>query len=312
MPTPDLTGQLVAVTGATGFLGRHITRQLLAAGATVRAVVRSPHKAEDLKAQGVLIAKADLAEPEALRAAFEGADSVVHNAALAIRHQAPWEDFERANVTGTENAMQAIIDAGVRRAVAISTIAVYKLALGTPHAEDTPYTDMASAKAAPRRWLSNWRYGMSKAAGERRAWELAEQHGLSLTTLRPGPVYGSGDHKATVAYKKLASIPVLVLPDIRVPQVHAADVAQAVCGALANPESGGRAYNVTGESVTLSRLVRAAREALGIGGLLLPIPAGRQTGLFCDDSAAERDLGFVSRSIEAGLNEAYGKKALEG
>ncbi|MBW2371981.1 MAG: NAD(P)H-binding protein [Deltaproteobacteria bacterium] len=86
-PSPPVTLQeaTIAVTGATGFLGRYLVDVLQARGARVVAVVRSPEKAPELEARGVELRRADLTEPEALEEGFRGADAVVANAGLFAR-----------------------------------------------------------------------------------------------------------------------------------------------------------------------------------------------------------------------------------
>ena len=78
----NLRGATIAVTGATGFLGRYIVDALLGRGAHVIGVVRNPRKLPELLHKGVELRQADLAAPEHLKQAFAGAEAVVSNAAL--------------------------------------------------------------------------------------------------------------------------------------------------------------------------------------------------------------------------------------
>src|SRR5258705_2473496 len=120
-----LRGATIAVTGATGFLGRYIVDSLLARGARVAGVVRNPDRVPELAAKGVELRKADLAEPDRLAAGFAGADAVVSNAALFSLGNQSWADHERANVEGTRNVMTACKDAGVKRVVHVSSVTAY-------------------------------------------------------------------------------------------------------------------------------------------------------------------------------------------
>src|SRR5262245_9536432 len=100
----DLAGRRIAVTGATGFIGRYIVQALVARGARVIGVVRSPDKGADL---GIELRRADLGEREDLAHAFAGADAVVSNAAvIALGDVAP-ADVLRTNVEGTRNVFEA-------------------------------------------------------------------------------------------------------------------------------------------------------------------------------------------------------------
>src|SRR5512135_2752423 len=120
----ELRGARVAVTGATGFLGRYLVDALLDAGARPIGVVRNPDRVPSLRARGVELRRADLADRGALAAGFAGADAVVSNAALLPLGNGP-AALEQANVVGTRNVYAAVADAGVRRAVQISSVAVY-------------------------------------------------------------------------------------------------------------------------------------------------------------------------------------------
>src|SRR3989441_1196857 len=175
--TTDLRAATVAVTGATGFLGRYIVDVLLARGAHVIGVVRNPGRVPELAASGVELRQADLAERDRLARGFAGAEAVVSNAALFSLRNRIWEDHHRANIQGTENVFGALADAGVKRVVHVSSVAVYR-AHRPRVAEDAP-----QLTADTRRTLTN-AYSISKAVSEQLAWRLAEQLGLELTTVR--------------------------------------------------------------------------------------------------------------------------------
>ena len=301
----DLRGRRIAVTGATGFLGTHIVEELVSRGAEVVGVVRSPEKgAWMVDRWGIALRRADLFEPDALREACVGVDAVVANAALSVRGvDPPWEDYERANVGGCVNQLVACDEAGVSRVVLISTVGVYRVVPFKRMGED--HTKLAGPSQA--RWslsalTTNWKYMLSKRVGEDRAWEVARERGLRMTVLRPGPIYGSRDHKFTANYRAHLARAVVPAPTFAAPHVHARDVAVAVGGALVNDASVGRPYNVAGTSVSPYAALSAMKEALGEGGLVIPIPI--PVWVAYDDSAAERDLGFSSRPILAGMQEA--------
>src|SRR5207247_2185895 len=107
--TMDLRGAAVAVTGATGFLGRYIVDVLLARGAHVIGVVRNPERVPALAARGVELRRADLAERDRLAAGFAGAHAVVSNAALFSLGNRAWDDHQRANVQATTTVFRRLI-----------------------------------------------------------------------------------------------------------------------------------------------------------------------------------------------------------
>lgn len=297
----DLQGKRVVVTGATGFLGSHITRMLLERGAHVVGAVRTPSKGAWLEDLGAEMTAADLTDKDSLAAAFADADAVVNNAGLSTREGSPsFQEFKDANRTGVLNVVDAMAQAGVKRLVHISTVAVYKPKLRRPNDENAAKL----IDGLPLAWtylVTPWRYSLSKAQGEHLLWQKTAAAGLDVTVLRPGPIYGSRDAKLTTRYANAMRRKVQPAPTFSLPHVHASDVGMAVAGALDNAASIGRAYNVTGKPVSPFEALKTWKKLTGKGPLLLPIPL--PVWVDYDDGAAERDLGFTCRGIEAGLRE---------
>ncbi len=290
----------MAITGATGFLGSHIAAHLRSAAQAVRGVVRNPSRGGWLERLGVELATADLGTPEALTAAFAGAGALVANAALGSK-LGTLEDFVRTNVAGTENTLRAAAAAGVHRVVLISSVAVYRTRVRTYQGEDS---ERYGHRKRPFVWsdlTTDWRYAMTKCIAEDRAFALAAELGLALTVLRPGPIYGSRDSRWTARLLGYHGRGFVLAPTVGVPMVHAGDVAAAVAGALSNPASVGRAYNLAGPPRTLPFLLGELRRLSGRGPLVMPVPLPLWVGYAT--AAAERDLGFRSRPLEEGLRE---------
>jgi len=107
---------VILVTGASGFVGRHVAQTLLAAGRDVRALVRNPKKAAAL---GCELVEGDMTDAASLRRGAEGVDVVVH--LVAIRQGKP-EEFQRIMVDGTRSLLAAARDAGVGRFVHMSAL----------------------------------------------------------------------------------------------------------------------------------------------------------------------------------------------
>jgi dihydroflavonol-4-reductase len=297
-----LNKQRVAVTGATGFLGSHIARALCEHGATVRAVIRTPSKGAFLEAKGVELFKADLGDPEGLTRAFSGCDAVISNAALAIRGRANWEAYYQANVRGTENVFKAIAAASVPRAIQISTVGVYRLGSRGAINEDTPLRQGFEFDLSL--FTTNWRYAATKSRGEQAARLIAQDNGIALTTLRPGPIYGSRDHKMTQTFARQLARRFLLVPSVRLPMVHAGDVALAAVRALERPQSVGRAYNLTGPSVGLPEVFELIRDLTQSSCRLYSFPLG--LGRDFDNERAMTELGLRYRSLRDGWSEALG------
>ena len=121
---------LIVVTGANGFVGRHVVSRLAQAGYAVRAMVRDSVRYSP--PPGVTIAEADLVRAETLTGALEGAGTVIHCAAITANLKEPYPGaYQKVNGLGTENLAVAARTAGVRRLVAISGLGTQPAAAGT-------------------------------------------------------------------------------------------------------------------------------------------------------------------------------------
>ena len=289
-------GRTIALTGATGFLGRHIVRALVGRGARVVGVVRNPGKVPALAADGVELRRADLAEPDRLAEGFAGADVVVSNAALLPVRNWRRADHLRTNVRGTENVLNAAAAAGVGRVVHVSSVSAYAWGASGRIAEDHPLLDEDAGALTLA-------YGLSKALAERRAWQLATEHRLALTTLRPCLIYGAFDTNFMPIFAALARPAVTVMPAYTsIPMVYAGDVAEAVALAIEKPAAAGRAYNLAGDDVTLWQFFEAWRDAGGRAArVVVPIPFPYR--LAYDTTRVRAELGWRSRPVGEALRE---------
>jgi nucleoside-diphosphate-sugar epimerase len=112
------------VTGATGFVGGAVTRQLVANGNQVVAVARSPEKAGDLSDLGVEVHPGDVTEKESLRAPMQGVDGVFHIAGwykIGVKDKRPAQEI---NVDGTRNVLELMKELNIARGVYTSTLAI--------------------------------------------------------------------------------------------------------------------------------------------------------------------------------------------
>lgn len=295
----SLAGRRVAVTGATGFLGRYVVRVLAEHGAQVVGVVRNPERVPALQAAGVEMRRADLADRAALAAGFRDVDAIVSNAALYSLSNRNWAEHERANVQGTCNVFDAAADAGVRRIVHVSSAAIYGFGARGRIDEDHALLD-----AATRRLPHNI-YPLSKALSEREAWRLAGVHGMALTTVRPSAIYGAFDPNLVPVFRRVLTLPVTVVPVfLRISFVYAGDVAEGIALALEQPQSVGRAYNLTGDRESAWELAGAWRAAGGpTGRVRLPLPVPWR--LDFDNGRARRELGWHVRPMVDAWRETF-------
>jgi oxidoreductase len=166
------------VTGATGFIGGHLTKRLVQEGHRVRCLVRESSDTSALEALDVELARGDLTDGASLTRAAQGCGSVLHCAAL-VSDWATVEEIEQVNVAGTRNVLAASRAATVERFVHVSTTDVY----GHP---GHPWVEETHVQAG----FSNW-YAETKRAAEAEV-RRAEQGGLNVVILRPATVYGPG------------------------------------------------------------------------------------------------------------------------
>ena len=171
----------VFVTGGSGFIGGRLIERLCADGHAVRALARSSAAAERVHACGAEAIRGELADVAAMRTGAEGCELAFH-AAATLGDWGRREDFERGNVQGTGNVLEACADAGVRRLVHVSTEAV--LIAGEPLVDVD--------ETAPLRPDSPALYSATKARAEQ-AVLAANGRALETVVLRPRFVWGLGD-----------------------------------------------------------------------------------------------------------------------
>src|SRR5262249_40583139 len=127
------------VTGATGFIGAHVVRSLLARDRAVRCLVRPTSPRQNIDGLPVEVAEGDLGDPASLRRGLAGIDVLYHCAADYRLWSRDPRELYRANVDGTDNVMRAAAEAGVGRVVHTSSVgALLPGPKGRPSDEDTP------------------------------------------------------------------------------------------------------------------------------------------------------------------------------
>jgi nucleoside-diphosphate-sugar epimerase len=184
MPTAaaELPAPRILILGATGFIGRELTRRLTDAGNRVRVLVRNPGKiALDLRTPRLESVLGDLNDPAALRSAMAGIDCVYH---LARADAKSWSDYERYDIGVTREVAEAALAAGVKRLIYTGTIDSYYAGTraGTI-TEDTPLDPQIEHRNL---------YARAKAASERYLLKMHRERGLPVVIVRPGIVIGRG------------------------------------------------------------------------------------------------------------------------
>lgn len=307
------------LTGATGFVGNSLARQLIQAGHFVNAVVRDPGKARPLQELGAQLFPGDVTDRASLRAGMQGVDGVFHVAGwykVGARDKSPGE---KVNVHGTRNVLETMKELGIPKGVYTSTLAVNSDTHGNLVDESYRFTG---------RHLSE--YDRSKAEAHRIAEEFIHG-GLPLVIVMPGLVYGPGDTSTLrtnwIQYiqRKLPVLP----RRTAMCWAHIDDIAHAHLLAMEKGRAG-ETYIIAGEP---SELVKTFELAGQLTGIPAPpsIPPGillAMSGLMSvlerfvtlpetytaeglrviagvtyigDNSKARRELGYRPRPLREGL-----------
>ncbi len=240
-------GPVVAVTGATGFLGLHVVVALARAGARIRILTRRQAGNELWRGIALDEVSGCLEDTSALERLAIGADAVVHAAGLIKAGNSV--DFMRTNRDGT----QAIAESARRHAPAARFVAISSLAAREPHLSD---------------------YAASKRAGEARVRAVYGDAADRLVIVRPPAIYGPWDRETLAIFKAASHAVVPVFGSGRAAIVHVADAAAAIARlamgegpaglyALADPRPAG---------YSMVELLGEAARAVGRGPRFVPMP----------------------------------------
>lgn len=242
------------VTGGTGFVGRAVVEELLAAGREVRVLVRDP-KHPALQGLTVEAFPGDLRDPPSLKAAVRGCTQVFHVAADYRLWVPDPEAMYAVNVQGTKDLMAAAAEAGVSRVVYTSTVGTLgNLGDGTPGTEDTPVTleEMVG------------HYKRSKFLAEQAVLEFARQ-GLPVVLVHPSAPVGPWDSRPTPTGQMIVDFLKGRMPaylETGLNLVHVRDVAR---GHLLAAERGrvGEKYILGNQNLKLSEIFQLLAEISG-------------------------------------------------
>ena len=278
------------VTGATGFVGSHLTEALRRRGDEVTALARSPGKAAALAPLGVRVIAGDLHDRAALERAVEGQDLIYHVAgAVAARSEA---NFMAANRDGTRNVIEAAQQAGTHRVVFVSSMAA-----AGPTVKGRPLR----GDELPRPVTA---YGRSKLAAE----QVVTASGLAWTIVRPPMVYGPRDQEVLKVFRlaRLGLAPVLGDGTQELSAVHGADLADALIAAGTSGATVGRAYYACHPEIfTGAEMARAVGRAMGRSPAVIRVPAAIGRGVLVVTEAAARLTGRTTILTADKANEFF-------
>jgi len=235
-------GNTILVTGATGFVGRQVVRELARSGHRVRVLVRnSGNVAGFVRENDAEVAEGNILDTASLQRACQGVVAVVH--LVGIIREKGKQTYARVHVEGTRNVLAAAQANGVTRLLHMS--------------------------AAGTRPMAPSRYHQTKWEAE----ELVRSSGLKWTILRPSLIYGVGDHFVSILVQLMRPplnfltagfLPGLGDEQTSLQPVSVQSVARAFQSALANPLAIGKTYELAGEELSLREMILIIAGALGL------------------------------------------------
>jgi dihydroflavonol-4-reductase len=313
------------VIGANGYLGSHVTRQLVADGQDVRVMVRPNATTigiDDLKVTRFL---GDIWDDDVLREAMAGCDVVYYCVVDTrgwLRDPSP---LFHTNVDGTRNVLEVAKDAGLKRFVFTSSYVTVGRKRGRVATEDDPIVDRGLTP-----------YVRSRVQAENLVMQYARDHGLPAVAVGISTTYGSGDwgrtpHGAIIAGAAFGKLP-FVMKGIQLEAVGIDDAARAMILAADKGRVGER-YLISEKMITNAEVARIAAEAAGVPPpaktISLPVAyamaalgsakarlkrTDEQLSLDSlrlmraeapvDCSKAKRELGWQPRPVEESIREA--------
>jgi len=311
------------LTGATGFVGGRLARQLVKAGHQVVAVVRNPAKAEDLAEPGIAVHQGDVTDKESMRAPMTGVDGVFHVAAWYKVGVKDKRAAEATNVQGTRNVLELMRELGIPKGVYTSTLGVFSDTRGRLVDETYRYTGP---------YLSE--YERTKAAAHYEVAEPMMAAGLPLVIVLPGLIYGPGDTSAvrrTLLQYLQGKLPMMPRESAYC-WAHVDDVAR---GHMLAMEKGrpGESYIIAGPRHTFIEGMELAERITGLPAPRMRAAPGMMKAMAAvmgvvekvapvqeayaseslraiagvtylgDNAKARRELGYNPRSLQEGLAE---------
>jgi dihydroflavonol-4-reductase len=315
----------ILVTGASGFVGSHVARLLVARGDSVRVLVRP---SSDLRALEGLAAErvtGDLRDPASLTAALRGVEQVYHVAAdYRLWARDPREIYE-SNVTGTRNLLAAARAAGVKRFIYTSTVATIAVPREGALPDETTVATVDEMVG---------HYKRSKFLAEQEALRAAAD-GFPVVSVNPTAPIGPGDWKPTPTGKIIVDFLRGEMPAYVDTGFNLVPVEDCARGHLLAAELGrnGERYILGGRNMTLKETLDALARATGRSAPRIRLPhavalaagfvenafsraVGREPQIplegvrmarhkmFVDDSKARRELGFQPGDVDAALARA--------
>jgi nucleoside-diphosphate-sugar epimerase len=254
---------MILVTGASGFVGRHMVRALKSRFPTesVRALVRTKPFSEVLP-EGVEIFVGALEQSELPAAVVQGADLVIHLAAKVQPDSREITEMRRVNVEGTRKLYSAAIAAGCKIFLHVSSAGIY----GPARSPDPRREQDVCTPVTP--------YQVTKWKAEQALNQIDPRHTV-LNIIRPGGIYGPGSRLEIPAYRKILVQNWSIEPagDVIVHPTHVRDVVEAVMALVEREASHGTVFNIGGErALRVNDLHALVAQTLGVRRQRITLP----------------------------------------
>ena len=252
------------VTGATGFIGSSVVRELLKEGAEVRVLVRESSDARGLDGLEIEKAYGDVRDGDAVKSALEGCDVLYHGAALYAFWAPDNKAFYDVNIEGTKIVLNAALEQGVKKVVYTSSI----VAVGS-HGADKP----ANEEAEFNLWNTGDHYARSKHLAEVEALRICKQ-GLPVVVVNPAMVIGVRDVKPTPSGKMIIDVVNGDMPGYIDGGINLVDVEDVARGHVLAAQKGmvGERYILGNENMPVGEYFKLIGEVAGVTPPKLRIP----------------------------------------
>ncbi len=237
------SGNMILVTGGTGFVGSHLVRRLASENIQTRCLVRKTSDIERLKRLGMEVAYGDATDRESLKKAVESVDVVIHLVGIILEKKGA--TFEIVHTQGTRNLVEACRDANVRRFIYISALGARENAMSRYH-------------------ITKWQ-----------AEQAVINSGMEYVIFRPSIMIGEGGEFITMLSKIVRWAPIIPIIDgeSKVQPIYVENTVDCIMKSLNDQRTTNRIFEIAGpDQITYRQLFLTLMEVIGIDNPTFEIP----------------------------------------